>query len=467
MGIKIFNTLTKAKEDFVPLKEGEVSMYVCGPTVYNFFHIGNARTFISFDTIRRYFEYRGYKVNFVQNFTDIDDKMIKKANDDGITVKELGDKFIEEYYKDADALGLKRATINPRATELIDEIIDFIKSLEEKGFAYNVDGDVYFNTVRFNEYGKLSHQTLDDLEAGARVDVDERKKDPMDFALWKKKKPGEPSWDSPWGQGRPGWHIECSTMASKLLGDTIDIHAGGSDLIFPHHENEIAQSEAKTGKPFARYWMHGAFLNINNQKMSKSLNNFFTARDILNEYEPEVIRLFMLSGHYRTPLNFSMDLLEQSKAGLERFYNSINNLEYILETVVDRDLNSDDSELLKRIDAYKERFIEVMDDDFNTADGISVIYDLVRDVNTNIKPQSPKILIKKALDMIRELGKPLALLQKTTQGELDLEIEKLIEDRQKARKEKNWALSDKIRDDLKAKGIILEDTPQGVKWKRI
>jgi len=467
MGIKIFNTLSRTKEEFVPLKDGEVSMYVCGPTVYNYFHIGNARTFISFDTVRRYFEYRGYNVKFVQNFTDIDDKMIKKANEEGITVKELGDRFIDEYYKDADALGLKRATINPRATELIDDIVDFIKALEQKGFAYNVNGDVYFSTSKFKEYGKLSQQTLDDLEAGARVEVDERKESPMDFALWKKQKTGEPAWDSPWGMGRPGWHIECSTMSTKLLGDTIDIHAGGSDLIFPHHENEIAQSEARTGKTFARYWMHGAFLNINNQKMSKSLNNFFTAREVIENYDPEVIRLFMLSGHYRTPLNFSMELLDQAKAGLERFYNSIHNLEYLMGLAIDRELTGEEKEFYDKIHGYSNRFIEVMDDDFNTADAISVIYDLIRDVNTNIKSESPKSLIQKAMDMIRDLGKPLALLQKSANTELEDEIERLIEGRQKAREDKNWALSDKIRDDLKARGIMLEDTPQGVKWKRV
>ena len=467
MGIKVFNTLTKTKEEFIPLKSGEVLMYVCGPTVYNYFHIGNARTFISFDTVRKYFEYRGYNVKFVQNFTDIDDKMIKRANEEGITVSELGDRFIDEYYKDADALGIKRATINPRATELMDDIIDFIKSLEEKGFAYNTDGDVYFNTAKFKEYGKLSGQNLEDLQSGIRIEVEEKKLDPMDFALWKKQKPGEPGWESPWGIGRPGWHVECSTMATKLLGDSIDIHAGGSDLIFPHHENEIAQSEAKTGKPFARYWMHGAFLNINNQKMSKSLNNFFTARDVLEKYEPEIIRLFMLSGHYRTPLNFSPDLLEQAKAGFERFYNAIHNLEYLLNLVEDRQLSEDEEAFYNKMDSYKERFIEVMDDDFNTADGISVIFDLIRDVNSNIDADSPKRSIEKALALIRDLGSPLGILQLSNKDELEVEIEKLIDERQKARKEKNWILSDKIRDDLKAKGIVLEDTPQGVKWKKL
>lgn len=459
--------MTRSKEEFVPLKPGEVSMYVCGPTVYNYIHIGNARTFISFDTIRKYFEYRGYKVNYIQNFTDIDDKMIKRANEDGISVKELGDKFIGEYFKDADALGLKRATVHPRATELIDDIIDFIKDLENKGYAYNINGDVYFDTTKFKDYGKLSNQRIDDLEAGARIDINETKHNPMDFALWKGQKPGEPGWESPWGVGRPGWHIECSVMATKFLGETIDIHGGGSDLIFPHHENEVAQSEARSGKPFARYWMHTAFLNINNQKMSKSLNNFFTTREVLQKYDPEVIRFFMLSGHYRTPLNFSPDLLEQAKSGLERFYNSIHNLEYLLKGAKDKDMSGTEKELYDRIDTYEDKFIEVMDDDFNTADAISVIFDLVKDVNTNLNADSPKELVQKALKKIRDLGKPLTLLQKSTMGKLDDEVQKLIEKRQEARKEKNWALADKVRDELKAKGIELQDTPQGVKWRKI
>lgn len=463
MGIKIFNTMTRKNEDFVTLNPNEVLMYVCGPTVYNYFHIGNARTFIAFDSIRRYLEYRGYKVKYVQNFTDIDDKMINRANKDGVTVSQLGDRFIDEYFKDADALGIKRATVHPRATGLIDDIISFIKDLEDRGLAYNVDGDVYFNTKKFGQYGKLSHQSLEDLEAGARIDVDERKMDPMDFALWKSQKPGEPAWESPWGMGRPGWHIECSAMATKYLGETIDIHGGGSDLVFPHHENEVAQSEGRSGKPFARYWMHAAFLNIDNQKMSKSLNNFLTARDALNKYEPEVIRLFMLSAHYRTPLNFSSDSLDQAKAGLDRFYNSIRNLEYLSDNAPDRELSADEQEMAGRIESYRDKYIEVMDDDFNTADGISVIYDLVRDANTNINGESPKALILKALNMIRELGRPLSILQKSTVNEIDEEIQKLIDIRQKARKEKNWALADKVRDDLKAMGVELQDTPQGIK----
>lgn len=466
MGIKVFNTMTRQKEDFVTVEPGVVKMYVCGPTVYNFFHIGNARTFIVFDTIRRYLEYRGYDVKFVQNFTDIDDKMIKRANEEGVTVKDVAEKYIGEYYKDADGLNLKRATVNPRATEFMNEIISFVKDLVDKGYAYEVDGDVYFDTTKFEEYGKLSHQSIEDLEAGARIDVDERKRNPMDFALWKAKKPGEPAWQSPWGEGRPGWHIECSTMACSLLGETIDIHGGGADLVFPHHENEIAQSEARNGHPFAKYWMHAAYLNVNNQKMSKSLNNFFTTREILEKYDAEVVRMFMLSGHYRNPINFSLDLLDQAKAGLDRIYNSVGNLEHVLEVSTVETLKEDEKEFSKKLDEYKNRFIEVMDDDFNTADGISVIFDLVRDVNTNINESSSKEIAKKALDLIRELGSPLGILQKSKRSSLEEEIEKLIEERQRARKEKNFALADKIRDDLKARGIILEDTPQGVRWKR-
>lgn len=465
--MRIYNSLKKQKEEFITIKPGEVTMYVCGPTVYNFFHIGNGRTFIVFDTVRRYLEYRGYTVKFVQNFTDIDDKMIKKANEEGITVKELGDKFICEYYKDADTLNIKRATVNPRATEFIGEIIQFVKELIDKDLAYEVDGDVYFSTKNFKDYGKLSGQNLEDLQLGARINVDERKKDPMDFAVWKNQKPGEPAWESPWGMGRPGWHIECSCMAHNLLGETIDIHAGGSDLTFPHHENEIAQSEGRTGKPFANYWMHSAFLNINNQKMSKSLNNFFTAREILEKYEPDVLRLFMLSGHYRTQLNFSIDLLDSSKAAIERLYNAIGNLENLLEEATREELNDLEKDYINKLSLYKEKYIEKMDDDFNTADAISVIFDMVRDINTNINVDSSKEIIKHSLQLIRELGFPLGILQKSTKGSLDEEIEKLIEKRQKARKDKNWALSDKIRDDLKANGIVLEDTPQGVRWKRV
>ncbi|NLP27242.1 MAG: cysteine--tRNA ligase [Clostridia bacterium] len=462
--MKIYNTLKKTKEEFIPLKDGEVSMYVCGPTVYNLFHIGNARTFIVFDTIRRYFEYRGFKVNFVQNFTDIDDKMIAKANDENTSVKELGDRFIVEYYKDADGLNIKRATINPRATLFIDEIITFVKDLIDKGYAYEVDGDVYFSTKKFNQYGKLSGQNLEDLQAGARINVDERKEDPMDFALWKKQKPGEPAWESPWGLGRPGWHIECSCMADKLLGKTIDIHAGGTDLIFPHHENEIAQSESRNDAPFARYWMHSAFINVNNQKMSKSLNNFFTVRDILEKYDADVVRFFMLSAHYRTQLNFSIELLDSAKASVERLYNAIGNLERLLEEVKIEEVQEGEKAFVDTLNSYRQKYIEKMDDDFNTADGIAVIFDLIKDININVSSDSSKKIIQMSLDLIRELGQPLCILQKSTKVSLEEEIEKLIEERQQARKDKNWALADKIRDDLKDRGIILEDTPQGVRW---
>ena len=465
--MKIYNSLTRKKEEFVPLEPGKVSMYVCGPTVYNYFHIGNGRTFIVFDTIRRYMEYRGYEVNFVQNFTDIDDKMINKANEENTTVKEIGDKYICEYYKDADGLNIKRATTNPRATEYISEIIDFVSGLIEKGYAYEVNGDVYFRTKKFEGYGQLIGQNLDDLQAGARINVDERKEDPMDFAIWKAQKPGEPAWECPWGLGRPGWHIECSCMAKKLLGDTIDIHAGGMDLAFPHHENEIAQSEALTGKKFANYWMHAAFLNVNNQKMSKSLNNFLTARDALKEYDADVIRFLMLSGHYRIQLNFSNELLESAKASIERLYNAIGNLENLISEVKNEKMTDEEIKYLESLDAYRQRYIEKMDDDFNTADAISVLFDLIRDTNSNIGINSSKELCEKALELIRELGLPLGILQKTTKGDLEAEIEALIAERQQARKDRNFALADKIRDDLKAKGIELLDTPQGVRWKKV
>lgn len=358
--IKVYNTLNKKKEEFIPLTPGEVKMYVCGPTVYNFFHIGNGRTFIVFDTIRRYFEYRGFKVDFVQNFTDIDDKMIKKANEEGTTVKKIGDTYIKEYYQDADALNIERATVNPRATEFIGEIIKFVKGLVDKGYAYEVDGDVYFSTKKFEGYGKLSGQNIEDLQSGARISVDERKKDPMDFAIWKAQKPGEPAWNSPWGMGRPGWHIECSCMAKKLLGETIDIHAGGSDLKFPHHENEIAQSEALTGEPFARYWLHSAFVNVNNEKMSKSLNNFFTAREILERYDADVIRFLMLSAHYRQQLNFSEDLLESAKASVERIYNAIGNLENLIDEVSREEMNEEEKAYLESLNKYKEKYLSLI-----------------------------------------------------------------------------------------------------------
>ena len=462
--MKIYNTLTRKKEEFVPITPGEIKMYVCGPTVYNFFHIGNGRTFIVFDTVRRYFEYRGYDVKYVQNFTDIDDKMIKKANEENTTVKEVGDKYIKEYYQDADNLNIERATVNPRATEYIDQIIEFVKELIDKGYAYEVDGDVYFSTKKFEGYGKLSGQNLEDLQAGARINVDERKKDPMDFAIWKAEKPGEPSWNCPWGKGRPGWHIECSCMAKNILGDTIDIHAGGMDLSFPHHENEIAQSEALTGKTFSNYWMHSAYVNVNNQKMSKSLNNFFTARDILKEYDADVIRFFMLCAHYRIQINFSKELLDSAKASVDRLYNAIENLENLLGEVKTENMTEEESNYLNSLDSFRQKYIEKMDDDFNTADAITVLFELCKNINTNVSINSSKELVQKCLDIIRELGKPLGILQKSTKGDLESEVEELIIKRQEARKNKDFALADKIRDDLKERGIILKDTPQGVRW---
>lgn len=467
--MKLYNTLTRKKEEFVPLVPGEVKMYVCGPTVYNFFHIGNGRTFIVFDTVRRYLEYRGYKVKFIQNFTDIDDKMIKRSNEENITVKEVGDKYIKEYYTDADALNIERATVNPRATEYIDDIIEFVSALIEKGYAYEVDGDVYFRTKKFDGYGKLSGKNLEELQVGAsqRVSLDERKEDPMDFAIWKAQKPGEPAWKCPWGMGRPGWHIECSCMAKKLLGDTIDIHAGGMDLEFPHHENEIAQSEALTGKTFANYWLHSAYVMVDKQKMSKSLNNFFTARDVLKKYDSDVIRFFMLSAHYRTQINYSKELLDSAKASVERLYNTIGNLENLIDEVSREEMNEEEKEYINSLNKYREKYIQKMDDDFNTADAITVLFELSKDLNTNLNINSSKEVLSKALEVLRELGAPLGMLQKSTKGSLEDEVEALIEARQKARKERDFAMADKIRDDLKARGIILEDTPQGVRWKKV
>ena len=463
--MKLYNTMTNQKEEFIPLEEGKVKMYVCGPTVYNLFHIGNARTFVIFDTIRKYLEYRGYEVNFVQNFTDIDDKMIKKAEELGITVKELGDQYIEEYYKDADKLRIKRATVNPRATDYIEEIIEFVEELEDKGHAYEIDGDVYYETKSFDAYGKLSGQKLDDLRAGARIGVDERKKDPVDFALWKKAKPSEPAWDSPWGQGRPGWHIECSCMAHNILGETIDIHGGGTDLIFPHHENEIAQSEGRTGKPFAKYWLHGAFINVDNKKMSKSLNNFYTAREILEKYDVEVVRLFMLSGHYRTQINFTMEVLESAKSGLERMYNGLNQLHGFLKNP-QIDLKEEEKGRKEELLKYRERFIQKMDEDFNAADGIAVIFELVKALNIMIDETSSVELVQFSISLLRELGYPLGILQHDLGGSLEDEIEMLIEKRNEARKSKDFKMADAIRDELSVKGIVLEDTPQGVRWTK-
>ncbi|SDL26858.1 cysteine--tRNA ligase [Natronincola ferrireducens] len=463
--MKLYNTLTRKKEDFLPITPGEIKMYACGPTVYNYFHIGNARTFMIFDAMRRYFEYRGYTVTFVQNFTDVDDKIIKKAYDEKISSKEVSEKYIREYFKDAESLGIHKADIHPKVTDNIEEIIAFVEKLIEKGFAYEAGGDVYFDVSKFEEYGKLSKQSLKDLRSGARVEVNEQKQDALDFVLWKAAKPSEPNWESPWGLGRPGWHIECSAMAQKYLGETIDIHGGGGDLIFPHHENEIAQSEACSGKTFANYWLHVGYLNIDNKKMSKSLNNFFTPREIAEEFDLESLRFFMLSAHYRNPLNFSRELLMAADNALERLYNAKNNLQHLLESAEDKALTEKEKGLQKSLLDYKEKFIEAVDDDFNTADGIAVIFDLVRDINSNIAGEQPKTLIKTALEVLIELTNVLGLLHRE-ETNLDNEIEALIEKRQQARKDKKYQLADEIRDQLKDKGIILEDTPQGVKWRR-
>ncbi len=457
--MKIYNTMSRTKEEFVPLTEGIVNMYSCGPTVYNYFHLGNARPFIIFDTLRRYFEYTGYKVNFVQNFTDIDDKMINKANELGITVKELGEQYIAEYFTDAEGLGIRKATVHPKATENIDEIIKIVSDLIDKGYAYNVDGDVYFSTLKFKEYGKLSKQPIDDLVTGARVNPNEDKRHPLDFAVWKKQKEGEPAWESPWGMGRPGWHIECSAMANKYLGHTIDIHSGGKDLMFPHHENEIAQSECANGCTFARYWMHNGFINVDNEKMSKSKGNFFTIRDIAKKYPYRVIRFFMLSAHYRSPINFSDELLAQSENGLTRIDNCAENLEFYIKNATGADTAD--------FAAYKQKFTDAMDDDLNTADAISVLFELVKDINTALAENKlSKESAQAAYDLLKELCDVLGIFKTEKSDSLEAEIEKLIEERQQARKDKNFARADEIRDKLKADGIILEDTPQGVKWKR-
>lgn len=459
--MRIYNTLTRKKEEFVPMDKDNVKMYSCGPTVYDYFHIGNARPFIIFDTMRRYLEYIGYKVTFVQNFTDIDDKMIKRANEEGITVKELGDRFVAEYYKDAESIGVKKASVHPKATENIDAIIDIVKKLVDNGYAYAVDGNVYFSTKKFNEYGKLSKQPLEDLEAGARIDVNEHKNDPMDFALWKAQKEGEPAWESPWGMGRPGWHIECSAMANKYLGETIDIHSGGQDLIFPHHENEIAQSECANCKPFANYWMHNGYININNQKMSKSLGNFFTVRDIRAKYDGEVIRYFMLSAHYRNPINFSDVLMEQAKSAVERVYTCIDNLEFLLEKTEEK---AADEEFMNKLSGCGDKFRAAMDDDLNTADAIAAIFDIVYLANTEVTSESGKAAVRAVLDLIRELGGVLGLFTKVKEKSLDAEVEELIKQRAEARANKDWATADAIRDKLKAMNIVLKDTPDGVKW---
>ena len=460
--MKIYNTLTRRKEEFVPQHEGVVNMYVCGPTVYNYFHIGNARPFVVFDTMRKYLEYRGEKVNFVQNFTDVDDKIINKAREEGVTAPEISEKYIEEYYKDAKALNITPATVHPKVSETIPDIIQFVQDLIDKGYAYEVDGDVYYSTRKFSEYGKLSKQNIDDLEAGARIAIEEKKKDPLDFALWKaRKEEDEIAWESPWGMGRPGWHIECSCMSRKYLGETLDLHAGGQDLIFPHHENEIAQSEAHNGKPFANYWMHNGYITIDNEKMSKSKGNFFTVRDILQQYSGEVIRFFLLSGQYRSPINFSDELMEQAKNGLARMQNAKENLKFLTENGAD-EMTEAEKTSMDGLDQYRQKFITAMDDDLNTADGISAVFELISEVNVVVKDGASKEYAKAALDLLTELTGVLGLLQQEEDDSIDDEIQKLVDERQEARKAKNFARADEIRDMLKEKGIILKDTPQGV-----
>ena len=466
--MKLYNSLTRQKEEFQPITPGEVKIYACGPTVYDFFHIGNARPFIVFDALRRYFEYCGYKVKFVQNFTDIDDKMIHRANEEGITVKELADRFIAEYEVDARGLGVEEATVHPRATENIPEIIALVQKLIDEGYAYEVDGDVYYSTKKFEGYGKLSHQPLDELEAGARISVDERKQDAMDFALWKKQKPGEPAWESPWGMGRPGWHIECSAMATKYLGETIDIHAGGKDLIFPHHENEIAQSEAASGKPFAKFWLHNGYINIDNVKMSKSKGNFFTVRDIVKEFDYEVLRFFMLSAHYRSPINFSRDLLTQAQTALERLYNCKEKLEFFLGALPDGGESAADAALLAAVEASRTEFCEAMDDDINTAGAIASLFDLSHAINSAVDAETApsKAAAERAREVLMELGGVLGVLQKAADTTLDSEVEALIAQRTQARQNKDFKTADEIRDKLLEMGIVLKDTPNGVTWSR-
>lgn len=461
--MKIYNTMTRKKEEFIPLDAAETKIYVCGPTVYNYFHIGNARPFVVFDTLRRYLEYCGQKVAFVQNFTDVDDKIINRAREEGLTPGEIGDKYVAEYYKDAAAINVRKATVHPRVTENMNEIIKFVSGLIEKGYAYEVNGDVYYSTRKFKDYGKLSKQNIEDLESGARIDVGDIKQDPLDFALWKARKTDdEIAWESPWGMGRPGWHIECSVMSTKYLGDTIDIHAGGQDLMFPHHENEIAQTEAMTGKPFANYWMHNGYITIDNEKMSKSKGNFFTVRDILKHYDGDVIRYFLLSGHYRNPINFSDDLMEQAKNSLARMRNAKSNLEHLIENG-EKTMPEAEKGVFNDLSRYRDEFKKAMDDDLNTADAISAIFELIRDINTAVRDGSSAPFASKCLELLLELTGVLGLLtEEKRESELEPEIEALIDERQQARKNKDFKRADEIRDILKEKGITLKDTPQGI-----
>ena len=462
--MQLYNTMTRKKEELVPVRPGRISMYACGPTVYNYFHIGNARPFIVFDTLRRYLEYRGYQVTFVQNFTDIDDKMIRRANEEGITVKELSERFIKEYYQDADSLGIERASHNPRATDHIADIIHLVETLIEKGHAYATpEGDVYFSVRSFPSYGKLSGQSVDDLESGARIDPGEQKRDPLDFALWKAQKPGEPAWESPWGMGRPGWHIECSAMSMHILGETFDIHAGGQDLIFPHHENEIAQSEAATGRPFANYWLHNGYINVNNQKMSKSLNNFFTVRDISKEFDLEAVRLFMLSAQYRNPVNFSRELIEQASAALTRLRTAKERL----DAAQTGPATPEDDAFLSDLEGYKASFCAAMDDDLNTADALGVLFELARACNTFVSEPRGEKSVNAARAIFSELTGVLGLLTQKKEEEAPKEALDLLEQRQQARAAKDWARADQIRDALKEMGYAVEDTKQGPKLKKL
>ncbi len=463
--MQLYNTLTKKKEEFIPVNEGKVGMYVCGPTVYNYIHIGNARPMIVFDTVRRYFEYKGYEVNYVSNFTDVDDKIIKKANEEGVSASEISERYIAECKKDMEGLNVKPATHHPKATEEIDGMIAMIEKLIEKGYAYEKNGTVFFRTRKFDGYGKLSKKNLDDMQAGARIAVDDEKEDSMDFVLWKPKKEGEPSWESPWGDGRPGWHIECSVMSKKYIGSTIDIHAGGEDLIFPHHENEIAQSEAANGEEFAKYWMHNGFLNIDNKKMSKSAGNFFTVRDISEKYPLQVIRFFMLSAHYRSPLNFSDTLVESAKNALERILTCVDHLRDVLKVCEIEKLTEDDTKNVEEVKALIKKFEDSMEDDFNTADAVSAIFELVKLANVTAEGAS-KEYVSYILETIEKLCDILGIITKKEEELLDADIEALIEERQAARKAKNFARADEIRNMLLEKGIVLEDTRAGVKWKR-
>lgn len=467
MGIRLYNDLTRRIEEFQPLHPGEVRMYNCGPTVYNYFHIGNLRAFMVFDVLRRYLRYRGFKVTYVQNFTDIDDKIINRARELGISTAEVAQRYIDAYRADAGALGVEPADVHPRATEHIADIIALIEKLIAKGHAYVVDGDVYFDVSSWPRYGELSGQTVEGLAAGARIEVDDRKRNAGDFALWKAQKPGEPAWDSPWGPGRPGWHIECSAMAMRYLGETIDIHSGGADLLFPHHENEKAQSEAATGVPFARYWLHNAFLNIEGEKMSKSLGNIVVPHELLKTYRPEAVRFFMLSAHYRTPLDFRGEHLAAAKAAVERLYNGIEDLRHTLGIAPRRELTPAEREQMASLEDFRARFIAAMDNDLNTADALAVLFELVRDANTRVTATTAAAVAEAYLDLFRELDQTLGILSGALAEEtLDAEIEALIVRRQEARRAKNWAEADRIRDELAARGIMLEDTPHGVRWKR-